>query len=128
MRLPRTILALVLMANLESIVAMGQDRERGVTPSDEIRDAIERLEAKIKRLERELQQTREDLRNLKQRETPPPSLSRPIPYLRFPIEVERAMMGDAWRFGRPIDRERPHVESFNGGFRQEVPPRRNRLP
>lgn len=125
MRLPRTILALVLIAGLGSIVSLGQDRARGILPSGEVRDAIERLEAQIKRLEKELQQTREELRNLKQREMPQPPLSRPIPYLRFPVEVERAMMGDAWRFGRPIDRERPRVE---GGFRQEVPPRRNRLP
>jgi hypothetical protein len=124
MRMPRTILVLVLLAGLGSIVAIGQDREEVIPPSGDFRDTIERLEAQIKRLEKELQQTQEEMRNLKQRAMPQLPLSRPIPYLRFPIEVERAMMGDAWRL-RPRFESQPRQWE---GSRFESAPQQQRRP
>jgi outer membrane protein TolC len=100
---PRKTLVVAFVICLASLVIYGQDRSPAA-PDAELRKAIERLEVKISRLEKELQQAREELARLKDSDLPVEIVPHPKqPYLRFPVEVERAMMGDALRMRPPIE-------------------------
>jgi hypothetical protein len=126
MQLPRTTLVFGLVLCVGSSVAQGQDREQVIAPAAKVREAMERLEAKINRLEKGLQQARQELADLKEadiRSHVPHS--RPTPYLRFPVEVERAMMGDAWRL-RPLNESQ--LRQLEGSRRLESAPLRQRRP
>jgi len=100
MKLAPTTLAVELVFCFGLLAARGQEV---IPPSDEAREAIEQLEAKINRLEKELHEARQKLADLKHaspRDRIPDS--RPIHYLRFPIEVERAMMGEGMLRARQL--------------------------
>lgn len=74
---------------------------------EEIEDVIQRLEAKIDRLERELKLARLELTRLIEKQGNRRVTPRIPSYLRFPVDVERAMIGDGqlwWPDDRPSGR------------------------